>query len=327
MRTSADGAQLQPTSLSGRRVWVVGHRGMVGSALMRRLAREDCELATVDRATLDLRRADDVDRYVANQRPEIVFLAAAKVGGILANDTFPADFLLDNLLIETSVISACHKYDVQKLVFLGSSCVYPREAPQPIPESALLTGPLEPTNEWYAIAKIAGIKLCQAFRRQHGRDFISVMPTNLYGPNDNFDLVGSHVLPALIAKMHKAKSNNEAELVIWGTGEPLREFMHVDDCADALVFLAQNYSDHEPINVGGGEEISIRELAEMIARVVGFEGSLRYDPAFPNGAPRKLTDTSRIRRLGWRSRISLQEGVESTYRHYIANSAKRSGAT
>jgi GDP-L-fucose synthase len=303
--------------LTGKRVWVAGHRGMVGSAIVRRLAREDCEVLTIGRTDLDLRRYEDVDRYVASTRPDVVILAAAKVGGILANDTYPADFLLDNLLLETSVVAACQKHAVNKLTFLGSSCIYPRDALQPMLESALLTGPLEPTNEWYAIAKIAGIKLCQAFRRQHGCDFISVMPTNLYGPNDNYDLASSHVLPAFIAKAHTAKLIGAREFVIWGSGAPLREFMHVDDCADAIVFLTKHYSGEQHVNVGSGEEVSIRELAHLVMDVVGLEAELVFDRSKPDGTPRKLMDSSRLLAMGWRPRVTLREGIRSAYAAYL----------
>jgi GDP-L-fucose synthase len=305
------------TDLSGKRIWVAGHRGMVGSAIVRRLARENCEVLTIGRAELDLRRHDDVDRYVASARPDIVILAAAKVGGILANDSYPADFLLDNLLVETSVVAACQKHAVKKLTFLGSSCIYPREAPQPMAESALLTGPLEPTNEWYAIAKIAGIKLCQAFRRQHGCDFVSAMPTNLYGPNDNFDLATSHVLPALIAKAHAAKQSGAREFVIWGSGSPLREFMHVDDCADAIIFLTKNYSGDEHVNVGSGEEVSIKRLAELVVDVVGLKAELVFDRTKPDGTPRKLMDSSRLLGMGWRPAVALRNGIARTYEVYV----------
>ena len=307
--------------LSGKRVWVAGHRGMVGSAIVRRLARESCEVLTIDRADLDLRRHEDVDYFIAKQRPDIVILAAAKVGGILANDTYPADFLLDNLLVETSVISACHKHAVSKLTFLGSSCIYPRDATQPMPESALLTGPLESTNEWYAIAKIAGIKLCQAFRRQHGCDFISAMPTNLYGPNDNFDLASSHVLPALIAKAHAAKQAGARDFVVWGSGTPMREFMHVDDCADAIIFLTKHYSNEQHVNVGSGEEGSIRELAELVMEIVGLDAELLFDRSKPDGTPRKLMDSSRLRDMGWCSKIPLREGIRTTYLAYLKSIA------
>lgn len=309
------------TDLLGKRVWVAGHRGMVGSAIVRRLASEDCEVLTVDRVDLDLRRHEDVDRYVAAQKPDIVILAAAKVGGILANDTYPADFLLDNLLVETSVFAACHKYAVSKLTFLGSSCIYPRDAQQPMQESALLTGPLEPTNEWYAIAKIAGIKLCQAFRRQHGCDFISAMPTNLYGPNDNFDLASSHVMPALIAKAHAAKQSGAREFVVWGSGAPLREFMHVDDCADAIVFLTKHYFGEQHVNVGSGEEVSIRELAQLVMGIVGLDAELLFDRSKPDGTPRKLMDSSRLHNMGWAPKIPLQEGIRTTYLAYLQSIA------
>jgi GDP-L-fucose synthase len=310
------------TEFAGKRVWVAGHRGMVGSALVRPLARERCEVLTISRSELDLRRHDDVDRFVAETKPDVVILAAAKVGGILANDTFPADFLLDNLLVETSVIAACHKHAVSKLTVLGSSCIYPREAPQPIPEAALLTGPLEPTNEWYAIAKIARVKLCQAFRRQHGCDFISVMPTNLYGPNDNFDLASSHVLPALIAKAHAAKQSGAKQFVIWGSGRPLREFMHVDDCADAIVFLTANYSGNDHVNVGSGEEVSIRRLAELVRDTVGLEAELVFDASKPDGTPRKLMDSSKLHAMGWRPAIPLSTGIATTYAYYVDQLAR-----
>jgi GDP-L-fucose synthase len=304
-------------TLREKRVWVAGHRGMVGSALLRRLACEGCELLTATSAALDLRRQAEVEAWMARMRPDTVLIAAAKVGGIAANDSLPADFLYDNLMIEVNVIAAAHATGVQKLLFLGSSCIYPRLAPQPIPEEALLTGPLEPTNEWYAIAKIAGIKLAQAFRRQHGCDFISAMPTNLYGPGDNFDLATSHVLPALIRKAHEAKAAGAAEMLVWGTGKVMREFMHADDCADALVFLLQRYSGAAHINIGHGEEISIAGLARLVADVVGFEGALRFDTAMPDGAPRKLMDGGRLTAMGWRPRISLEDGVRSAYAAFL----------
>ncbi|GIX17756.1 MAG: GDP-L-fucose synthase [Rhodothalassiaceae bacterium] len=299
--------------LAGKRVFVAGHRGMVGSAIVRRLQRENCELLTVSREELDLRDQQAVHAWFAKMRPHAVFLAAAKVGGILANDTYPADFLYDNLVIAANVIHAAFACGVEKLLFLGSSCIYPKQAPQPIPEDALLTGPLEPTNEWYAIAKIAGIKLCQAYRKQHGADFISAMPCNLYGPGDNFDLEKSHVIPALMRKMHEAKMRREEAVIVWGTGRPLREFLHVDDLADALVFLMRHYSDAPHVNVGAGSDISIAELARLIARVVGFGGRIRFDPSKPDGTPRKLLDVSRITHLGWTPRISLEEGLAQTY--------------
>ena len=310
--------------LAGKRVFVAGHRGMVGGAIVRRLATEDCELLTADRAALDLKDQAAVRAWFARNKPEAVFLAAAHVGGILANDSFPADFLYDNLMIEANVIEAAHREGVEKLLFLGSSCIYPKFAPQPIPEDALLTGPLEPTNEWYAIAKIAGIKLCQAYRRQHGADFISAMPTNLYGPGDNFDLDSSHVIPALIRKAHEAKVNGKA-MIVWGSGTPKREFLHVDDCADACVFLLKRYSDGEHVNVGSGSDISIAELARLICDVVGYRGSITHDRTKPDGTPRKLMDTSKLEMLGWVPTIGLEEGVASVYRWFLeASSASRS---
>ena len=302
--------------LAGKRVFVAGHRGMVGGAIVRRLATEDCELLTADRAALDLKDQAAVRAWFARNKPEAVFLAAAHVGGILANDSFPADFLYDNLMIEANIIEAAHREGVEKLLFLGSSCIYPKFAPQPIPEDALLTGPLEPTNEWYAIAKIAGIKLCQAYRRQHGADFISAMPTNLYGPGDNFDLDSSHVIPALIRKAHEAKVNGKA-MIVWGSGTPKREFLHVDDCADACVFLLKRYSDEEHVNVGSGSDISIAELARLICDVVGYRGSITHDRTKPDGTPRKLMDTSKLEMLGWVPTIGLEEGVASVYRWFL----------
>lgn len=309
-------------SLTSKRVWVAGHRGMVGSALVRRLERESCEILTAGRSELDLTRQAEVERWMAANRPQAVFLAAAKVGGILANDSYPADFLFDNLMIESNIIQAAHATGVEKLLFLGSSCIYPKLAPQPIPEDALLTGPLEPTNEWYAIAKIAGIKLAQAYRRQHGRDFISAMPTNLYGPHDNFDLAGSHVLPALIRKAHEAKSSGAETLTIWGTGAPRREFLHVDDCADALVFLMKGYSGEPHVNVGSGEDLPILELARLVADVVGFSGDIVHDLSKPDGTPRKLMSADRLRGMGWAPTISLRQGIEGTYRWYLASASE-----
>lgn len=307
--------------LRGKRVWVAGHRGMVGSAIVRRLASENCEVVTAPRQEIDLRDQRAVTDWMAAQRPNAVFLAAAKVGGILANDTYPAEFLYDNLMIEANVIHAAHQCGVEKLLFLGSSCIYPKFAPQPIPEEALLTGPLEPTNEWYAIAKIAGIKLCQAYRRQYGRDFISAMPTNLYGPGDNFDLTSSHVIPALLRKAHEAKSDNAAELTIWGSGTPRREFLHVDDCADALVFLLKNYSNALHVNVGSGEDISTEDLARTTMKVVGLRGNLVKDTTKPDGTPRKLMDNSRLLAMGWRPSTGLEEGLKKTYAWYLENKA------
>jgi GDP-L-fucose synthase len=305
-----------PFPISGQRVWVAGHRGMVGQALVRRLATESCELLTVERDQVDLRRQAEVERWMADARPELVFLAAAKVGGILANDSFSGEFLYDNLMIEANIIEAARRTGVAKLVFLGSSCIYPKLAPQPIPEEALLTGPLEPTNECYAVAKIAGIKLCQAYRRQYGCDFISAQPTNLYGPGDNFDLQSSHVLPALIRKAHEAKLSGATSMTVWGSGTPRREFLHVDDLADALVFLAKNYSDGVPINIGSGEEVTIRDLAELVAEAVGFTGALRFDSAKPDGTPRKLVDGTRLAELGWRASIPIGRGIAETYQWF-----------
>ena len=307
--------------LDGRRVFVAGHRGMVGGALLRRLARERCEVLTVDRAALDLRRQAEVERWFAANRPQAVFVAAATVGGILANDTRPAEFLYDNLLIAGNVIAAAHQTGVAKLLYLGSSCIYPRLAAQPMAEEALLGGPLEPTNQWYAVAKIAGLKLCAAYRRQYAADFISVQPTNLYGPGDTFDLRASHVVPALIAKAHHAKLAGEAAVEIWGTGTPRREFLHVDDLADALVFLMERYSEESHINIGWGEDVSIKELAALIAEIVGFTGGFRYDATRPDGAPRKLLDVARLKALGWRPGIALRQGLENAYRWFLENVA------
>ncbi|MCH7806645.1 MAG: GDP-L-fucose synthase [Proteobacteria bacterium] len=311
----------QPTrpiyNLAGKKVWVAGHRGMVGAALVRRLQQENCEILSASRKQLDLTRQVQVEDWLSSNKPEAVFVAAARVGGILANDTYPADFLYDNLVIEANIIHASFKAKVEKLMFLGSSCIYPREAPQPIPEEALLTGPLEPTNQWYAIAKIAGIKLCQAYRKQHRANFISVMPTNLYGPGDNYDLESSHVIPALIRKAHQAKISDAKEMVIWGTGKPLREFMHVDDLAGALIFLMRHYSDHGHINAGSGQEVSIAELAELVAGAVGYDGELTLDASKPDGAPRKLMDSSRLLALGWKPRISLKDGLAQAYQAFL----------
>ncbi|MGK6317610.1 GDP-L-fucose synthase [Neorhizobium sp. DT-125] len=304
-------------SLAGKKVYVAGHRGMVGSAIVRRLASERCRILTATRAEVDLTRQGEVEAWMKRNRPDAVFLAAAKVGGILANDSYPADFLYDNLILEANVIHAAHSVGVEKLMFLGSSCIYPKFADQPIAEEALLTGSLEPTNEWYAIAKIAGIKLCQAYRRQHGDDFISAMPTNLYGPGDNFDLKSSHVMPALIRKAHEAKTNRLPEITIWGTGKPRREFLHVDDCADACVHLMKTYSADTHVNVGSGEDITILELAELVSRVVGFKGRIAHDLTKPDGTPRKLMSADKLHGLGWSPRIGLNEGITETYRSFL----------
>lgn len=303
--------------LAGKRIWVAGHNGMVGRALVRALAKENCIVLTVDRAAIDLRRQNRVEQWMKDEHPEVVFLAAARVGGIIANDAYPGEFLYDNLLIEANIIETARSAGVHKLLFLGSSCVYPKFAPQPISEDALLTGPLESTNESYAIAKIAGLKLVRAYRRQYGCDFISAMPANLYGPHDNFDLVNSHVVPALIRKFHEAKTEGRSGLSIWGTGTPRREFMHADDCAEALVFLMKNYSGDSHVNVGTGSDITIAELATLIASIVGFEGAIRYDVQKPDGTPRKLLDVSRLSSLGWNAKIRLLEGLAQTYRWYL----------
>ena len=307
--------------LKGKRVWVAGHRGMVGSALLRRLQAEDCELVTVGRETVDLRRQAEVEEWMANTRPQAVFVAAATVGGILANSTRPAEFLYDNLAIEANIIHAAWKISVEKLLFLGSSCIYPRLAPQPMTEDALLTGPLEPTNEWYAIAKITGIKLCQAFRCQYGCDFIAAMPTNLYGPGDNYDPQSSHVAAAMQVKVHHAKRTGASTLEIWGSGTPRREFLYVDDLADALVFLMKRYSAEPHINVGTGIDITVRELAELVAKVAGWHGEFVYDPSKPDGTPRKVMDVSRLLSLGWQATMPLEEGMRRAYDWYSANAA------
>ena len=305
--------------LEGKRIWVAGHRGMVGSALVRRLAREGCEVLTVDRATCDLTDQAQSRAWMREARPDMVIVAAARVGGILANMTFPVDFLRDNLLIETNVIEGAHAVGVEKLVFLGSSCIYPRDAAQPITEDALLTGPLEVTNQWYAIAKIAGIRLCQAYRQQYGSHFISAMPTNLYGPHDNFDLQSSHVIPALIRKAHRAKLAGESGMEIWGTGTPLREFLHVDDMADATVFLLKHYDGAEHVNVGSGEDLPIASVARLVMDVVGLEGDLRHDLTKPDGTMRKLMAADKLRGLGWAPSIALRDGLAATYRWFLEN--------
>jgi GDP-L-fucose synthase len=313
--------------VAGKRVFVAGHRGMVGSAVERALrARGDCEVITAGRDVMDLRNQASVEAWFQTNRPDAVVLAAAKVGGILANDTFPADFIYENLMIEANVIHAAHRADVAKLLFLGSSCIYPKFAEQPLKEEALLTGPLEPTNEWYAIAKIAGIKLCQAYRKQYGRDFISAMPTNLYGPNDNYDLNSSHVLPALLRKAHEARLAGTPSMTLWGSGTPRREFMHCDDLADALVFMLERYSDAPHLNVGVGYDVEIRELADIIKGVVGYQGALEYDRTKPDGTPRKLMDSARLLALGWAPKIGLPEGVAHAYDWFLTHKAQASAA-
>ncbi len=304
-------------ALQGQRVFVAGHRGMVGAAICRRLADIPCDVLTATRDELDLTNQAAVDAWFDRQRPDCVFVAAARVGGILANDTYPVDFLLDNLLIEANVIRAAAASGTRRLIFLGSSCIYPKFADQPITESSLLTGPLEPTNEWYAIAKIAGIKLCQAYRKQYGHNYISAMPCNLYGIGDNFDLQSSHVLPALIRKAHEAKQSGEP-LVIWGTGAPRREFLFADDAADAVVHLAEHYDGYEHVNVGAGEDYAIAEIVDIICDIVGFDGELRYDRSKPDGTPRKLMDSSRLRALGWQPAVDLRDGIRQTYEWYLA---------
>lgn len=311
----------KPYNLAGKRVWVAGHNGMVGSAIVRRLASENCEILEVSHKELDLTRQADVEAWMQKTKPDAVFVAAAVVGGILANDTRPVDFLTDNLFIQNNIISTAHAVGVEKLMFLGSSCIYPRLAAQPMPESALLTGPLEPTNQWYAIAKISGIMQCQAYRRQYGRDFISGMPTNLYGPGDNFDLQSSHVLPALLVKAHRAKLAGDKTITLWGSGKPLREFLYVDDLADACIFLMKNYSDDEHVNIGYGSDVTIRALAETISEVIGFEGTFVYDSTKPDGMPKKLLDSSKLAALGWRARTDLKQGIAKAYDWYCRNAA------
>lgn len=310
-------------NLQGKRVWVAGHRGMVGSAIVRRLEQEDCEVLTVGRDTVDLANQAQTSEWIMENRPQAVFLAAAKVGGILANDTRPAEFLYENLMIESNIIDASYRAGVEKLIFLGSSCIYPKYAEQPIKEEALLTGSLEPTNEWYAIAKIAGIKLTQAYRKQYGCDFISAMPTNLYGPGDNFDLNSSHVLPALLRKAHEAKMRGENKITIWGTGTPRREFLHSDDCADALVFLMENYSGDSHVNVGSGEDISILDLAKRICNIIGFEGDITHDLSKPDGTPRKLMSVQKLMTMGWKQKLTFDVGIKDTFNWYIST---RTGA-
>ncbi|WP_243544292.1 GDP-L-fucose synthase [Pseudodesulfovibrio tunisiensis] len=311
---------------NGKKVFVAGHRGLVGSAVVRRLQREQgVRIVTRTRSELDLTRQADVERFFAEERPDCVILAAAKVGGIHANATYPADFIRDNLLIQDNVINAAHANGVGKFVFLGSSCIYPKHAPQPIPEEALLTGPLEPTNEWYALAKISGIKLCQALRRQYGFDAISLMPTNLYGPNDNYHPENSHVVPGLLRRMHEAREAEADSVRVWGSGAALREFMHVDDLADAIVFLAEHYSEEMHVNVGTGREVSIRELAETIRDVVGFAGKLEFGDAGQDGTPRKLVDSSRLAAMGWKPTVDLETGLRNAYAWYLENMAKARG--
>jgi len=303
--------------LSGKRVFVAGHAGMAGAAIVRRLKAENCEIICAPRRDLDLRQSEAVERFMAQARPDAVFVAAGKVGGIRANSAFPADFLADNVAIALNSIRAAHQSGVKKLVYLGSSCIYPRLARQPMAPDQLLTGPLEPTNQWYAVAKIAGIKLCEAYRLQYGADFVSVMPTNLYGPDDNYDPQDSHVPAALVRRFHEAKVSGASSVVVWGTGAPRREFLAVDDFADACVFVMKRYSDLPFINIGIGEDITIAEFARLIAEVVGYQGRIEFDPSRPDGAPRKLLDVSRINALGWRAKTPLREGLQTMYADFL----------
>ncbi|MGE7467971.1 GDP-L-fucose synthase [Bosea sp. NPDC003192] len=304
-------------SLASKRVWVAGHRGMVGSALLRRLEREQCQVITAGRGELDLRDQASVRTWMTRERPEVIFLAAAKVGGIVANDTLRAEFLYDNLIIAANIIHTAHTLGVEKLMFLGSTCIYPRLAPQPLSEDSLLTGPLEQTNEPYAIAKIAGIKLCETYRAQYGADFISVMPTNLYGPGDNYDPEHSHVVAALLRRFHEAKLAEAPEVVVWGTGTPRREFLYVDEMADACVFAMTRYSGAEILNIGTGEDIAIKDFATLVAEVVGYRGQIRYDASRPDGTPRKLVDVSKMEKLGWRASVPLVEGLKLAYDSFL----------
>lgn len=308
-------------NLAGKRVYVAGHNGMVGRAVVKALAGENCTVLTSERQDADLLRQSEVETWMAHQKPDAVVVCAARVGGILANDTYPADFIYDNLMIEANLIRASLDIGVEKLLFLGSSCIYPKLAPQPIAEEALLTGALEPTNECYAIAKIAGIKICQAYRKQHGVDFISAIPTNLYGPHDNFDLQSSHVIPALMRKCHEAKLAGEATMEVWGSGKVMREFLHVEDCAAGIVFLLKHYSDMSHVNLGTGEDVTIRQLAETITKTVGFEGILSFDASKPDGTPRKLLDVSKINNLGWRHQLDLETGLAAAYQWFVENAA------
>ena len=305
--------------LKGKRVWVSGHRGMVGSAIVRRLENEGCRILVASRKELDLSRQKDVESWITSNLPEIVFLAAARVGGIEANRSMPANFIAENLSIASNVINAAYQHGVDKLLFLGSSCVYPRDSIQPIEEDALLSGPLEVTNQWYAIAKIAGIKLCQAYREQHGKDFISAMPTNLYGPGDNYHPEHSHVAAALLRNFHEARESDASATIVWGSGKPRREFMHVDDLADACIHLIKHYSGMDPINIGVGDDISINDFANLVAKVVGYNGSIIYNTDRPDGAPRKLLNITKLTNLGWKAKIGLESGLSSTYQDYLKN--------
>lgn len=313
-------------SLAGKTIWIAGHNGMVGQALLRRLKGEACTLLTAERKALDLTRQAEVEGFVGEARPDAIIIAAARVGGILANSRDPVGFLTDNLAINLNIARAAHQADIDRVLFLGSSCIYPKFAPQPINEDALLTGPLEPTNQWYALAKIAALKLAEAYRCQFGRNYIAAMPTNLYGPRDNFDLEGGHVLPALLRKAHEAKSRGAGQFELWGTGAARREFLHVDDCADALVLLLERYTGIDPVNIGFGEDIALIDLAHLICRTVGYDGAITLDPTKPDGTPRKLLDSSRLHQMGWRPRITLAEGLAGTYAWYQAQLARGAAA-
>lgn len=307
----------QEFNLHDKKIWIPGANGMVGSALVRRLEKDGINCIATRRQDVDLLDTNQVNNFYANMKPDGVILSAAKVGGIHANNTYPADFLSQNIRIQQNVIDGAYEHGVQKLLFLGSTCIYPKHCHQPINEDSLLTGPLEPTNEWYAIAKIAGVKLCQAYRKQYGCDFISAMPTNLYGPNDNFDPENSHVPAALLQRFHQAKINGNESVTVWGTGTPLRDFLHVDDLADACIFLMQNYSDASPVNVGMGQDISIGDFAHLIATVVEFKGDIVFDTTRPNGTPRKCTDASKIHAIGWKHSINLEDGLKKYYQWYL----------
>jgi GDP-L-fucose synthase len=313
-----------PFDLRGRRVFVAGHRGMVGAAIARRLTAENCEVLTAERKNLDLTRQSEVERWFDDNKPDAVFLAAARVGGIHANDSYPADFIVDNLQIELNVVRAAFAAQVKKLLFLGSSCIYPKLAQQPMTEDMLLTGSLEPTNQWYAVAKIAGIKLCEAYRRQHGADFVSVMPTNLYGPGDNYHPEDGHVPAALIRRFHEAKVAQSSSVTVWGTGTPRREFLAVDDLADACTFVMKHYSADEFVNVGTGEDLTIAEFARLVAEIVGYTGRLLFDTSRPDGAPQKLLDVSKLSALGWRAQTPLREGLERAYADFLVSGGRRS---
>jgi GDP-L-fucose synthase len=318
MPTALPASTSEAVDFAGRRVWVAGHRGMVGAALVRRLAREGAHLLTVTHAELDLRRQAPTEAWIEHNQPEFIFLAAAKVGGIFANDSYPATFLYDNIMIQANVVEAARRYGTRKVMVLGSSCIYPRLAPQPIHEDSLLTGPLEPTNEWYAIAKIAGVKLVQAYQREYGMRLISAMPTNLYGPHDDYHPLNSHVAAALLRRIHEAKLARAERVVLWGTGTPLREFMHVDDLADALVFMMRHWESPDPVNIGSGQEVTIMELAQLIAEVVGWTGRFEFDSSKPDGTPRKRLDITRLSEAGWQPAITLRDGMADAYKHFCA---------